>query len=123
MARKGQSKRMSALSLQQPNAEQILRGIKKIEYRSRPTSKRERVYIYASLKPAAPAAWKEIGLKPGDLPTGVLVGTLKARSEFKDRAFTYSIGFIRSPPNNSCGTWLNLYIDDDRSRSNTQIMS
>ncbi len=77
MPRKEQSKRKSALSLQQPNAEQILRGVKKIEYRSRPTNKRERVYIYASLKPAGPAAWKEIGLKPGDLPTGVLVGTVE----------------------------------------------
>jgi ASCH domain len=38
-------KRMPALSLRQPNAEQVLRGKKKIEYRSMPTSKRERVYL------------------------------------------------------------------------------
>jgi hypothetical protein len=70
-------KRISALSIQQPNAEQILRGKKKIEYRSRPTSKRERVYIYASKTPHTPQSWKEIGLSPDDLPTGVLVGTVE----------------------------------------------
>jgi hypothetical protein len=70
-------KRMSALSLQQPNAEQVMRGKKKIEYRSRPTSKRERVYIYASNTPAEQDAWDEIRLEPGDLPTGVIVGTVE----------------------------------------------
>ena len=40
-----------ALSIRQPFAEEILRGIKKIEYRSRSTKIiRERFYIYASLK-------------------------------------------------------------------------
>ncbi len=70
-------KRMSALSLQQPNAEQVLRGKKKMEYRNMATSKRERVYIYASNTPAAQNAWAEIGLEPSDLPTGVLVGTVE----------------------------------------------
>lgn len=70
-------KRMSALSIQQPNAEQILRGIKEIEYRSRPTNRRERVYIYASKTPHSARSWEEIGLNPGDLPNGVLVGTVE----------------------------------------------
>jgi hypothetical protein len=70
-------KRMPALSLQQPNAEQILRGNKTIEYRNMPTSKRERVYIYASKTPHTLRSWREIGLSPGDLPTGVLVGTVE----------------------------------------------
>jgi predicted transcriptional regulator len=80
---------MSALSLQQPNAEQILRGKKKIEYRSMPTSKRERVFIYASKRPHTKLSWKEIGLKPGDLPTGKIVGTVevvgcrKVRGEYE----------------------------------------
>lgn len=43
---------MSALSLQQPNAEQVLRGKKKIEYRNMPTKKRERVYILCELEAA-----------------------------------------------------------------------
>jgi hypothetical protein len=42
---------MRALSIRQPYAELILRGIKRIEYRSRPTRIfGERFYIYASLK-------------------------------------------------------------------------
>ena len=72
-------KRMRALSIKQPNAEQILRGKKKIEYRRRPTHIRGRVYIYASLKPEAVDAWEEINLRPGDLPTGVLVGTVEIK--------------------------------------------
>ncbi len=70
-------KQMRALSIRQPNAEQILRGKKKIEYRNRLTNIRERVYIYASLKPETVDAWEEINLQPGDLPTGVLVGTVE----------------------------------------------
>jgi len=92
MARTAQSRKMIALSLQQPNAEQILRGVKKIEYRSRPTTKRERVYIYASLKPAPPDTWKKIGLIPGDLPTGVLVGTVEiVGCSFKDGAYNWTL--------------------------------
>ena len=70
-------KKMSALSIRQPNAEQIFRRKKKWEYRNMPTNKRERVYIYASMKPEEDDAWEEIGLQPGDLPTGVLVGTVE----------------------------------------------
>ena len=69
--------RMSALSLRQPNAEQVLRGKKTIEYRSMPTNKRERVYVYASMTPADQDGWDEIDLKPKSLPTGVLVGTVE----------------------------------------------
>ena len=45
---------MRALSIRQPYAELILRGIKRIEYRSRPTRiLGERFHIYASKKRAA----------------------------------------------------------------------
>jgi len=70
-------KRVSALSIQQPNAEQILRGKKKIEYRNMPTNKRERVYVYASMTREHQEAWNEIGLEPATLPTGLLVGTVE----------------------------------------------
>ena len=40
---------MRALSIRQPHAEAIMRGVKMIEYRSRATRIRGRVYIYASL--------------------------------------------------------------------------
>src|SRR3954466_3821975 len=92
---------MRALSIRQPWAEMILRGIKTIEYRSRPTRIiGERFYIYASRKHAAPTApgpvWSHDlampGGRPGEapppwmlelaqllilgkLPTGVIVGS------------------------------------------------
>jgi hypothetical protein len=69
---------LMALSIRQPFAELILRGVKKIEYRSIPTHKRERVYIYASRVPVDDAgSWAKVKLEPGDLPTGVLVGTVE----------------------------------------------
>jgi hypothetical protein len=69
---------LSALSVRQPFAELILRGLKKIEYRSVVTHKRERVYIYASKVPVDdPGSWAKVKLEPGDLPTGVLVGTVE----------------------------------------------
>lgn len=68
---------MSALSVRQPYAELIMRGKKKYEYRSLITHKRGRVYIYASMTPGDEHDFKRLGLKPGDLPTGVLVGTVE----------------------------------------------
>ena len=41
--------KMRALSIRQPHAEAILRGVKTTEYRSRATKIRGRIYIYASL--------------------------------------------------------------------------
>ena len=69
---------MRALSIRQPYAEQILRRKKKIEYRSSPTGiLNERFYIYASLTAGKLSKFQAMRLKPGDLPTGVLVGTVK----------------------------------------------
>lgn len=67
---------MRALSIRQPYAELILRGIKKIEYRSRPTKIiGERFYIYASLKWAGVNGHDSQGIQEGEAPTGVIVGT------------------------------------------------
>jgi hypothetical protein len=66
-----------ALSIRQPYAEQILRGTKTVEYRSQPTKIREAVYIYASQTPGAIADFEGMDLQPGELPTGVLVGTVE----------------------------------------------
>jgi predicted transcriptional regulator len=60
---------MRALSVRQPFADQIMRGTKQIEYRSRPTRVRGRIYIYASLTPASS--------RGVDLPRGVIVGTVE----------------------------------------------
>lgn len=65
-----------ALSIRQPYVEQILRGTKKVEYRSVPTNIRGRVYLYASLTPAL-EAFEEMGAMPRDFPTGLLVGTVE----------------------------------------------
>jgi len=73
-------KKMRALSIRQPYAEQILRGTKKVEYRSRLTNVRERIYIYASMTPGEVEDWEDINLHPGDLPTGVLVGTVEIKN-------------------------------------------
>jgi hypothetical protein len=66
-----------ALSLRQPHAENILRGVKTVENRTIPTNIRGRVYIYASKQPADPGTFEELGAKPGDFPTGLLVGTVE----------------------------------------------
>ena len=67
--------RLRALSIRQPYAEQILRGTKTTEYRSRPTRIRGKFLIYAALTPGPLQEFEMLGLQPGDLPTGVLVGT------------------------------------------------
>jgi predicted transcriptional regulator len=69
-------KRRLALSIRQPYAEQILRGEKTVEYRSRPTRIRDRVYIYASLRPAVTSDFEALGLLPGSLPAGYVVGSV-----------------------------------------------
>ena len=40
---------MRALNIRQPHAEAIMRGVKRIEYRTISTKIRETIYIYASL--------------------------------------------------------------------------
>ena len=73
--------KLKAISLRQPWAEEIMLGIKKIEYRRSPTKHRGRIYIYASLGrvPADEIAeWEEEhGVVASDLPRGVLIGTVE----------------------------------------------
>lgn len=66
-----------ALSIRQPYAEMILRGTKKIEYRSVRTHVRERVYIYASKTPGDPGLMAKMVRKCGELPVGVIVGSVE----------------------------------------------
>jgi hypothetical protein len=74
---------MRALSIRQPHAEAIMRGRKKVEFRSGPTRVRGRVLIYAALgrfSAADEADMMEVyGIRDvtcDDLPRGVLVGTV-----------------------------------------------
>ena len=82
---------MLALSIRQPYAEMILRGVKRVEYRSRPTKLiGRRFYIYAARKSgikasghqgiegAADAGWAD-GLGLDALPRGVIVGSAVIR--------------------------------------------
>ena len=75
---------MKALSVRQPHAEAIIRGVKSVEYRSKPTKIRGRIYIYASLGRYDPEDEEDLMAKYGigdlecsDLPRGVLVGTVE----------------------------------------------
>ena len=75
---------LRALSIRQPHAEAIMRGVKKIEYRSAPTKIRGDIYIYASLGRYSAQEEAEMLADYGiddvacdDLSRGVLVGTVE----------------------------------------------
>lgn len=84
-----------AISVRQPWAELILRGIKTREYRSVPTNIRERVYLYASLKTGgSPSDWRRTGKAAGGLPTGKIIGTVEitgCRWNRRRRCFEYAL--------------------------------
>lgn len=83
-------KAMRALSLRQPFAEQVMRGTKKFEYRTFPTLIRERVYVYASLGARPREDWRGMGIEPGSLPRGVLIGTVEITGCKRLRDGTYA---------------------------------
>ena len=66
-----------AINIRQPYAELILSGRKTIEYQSRPINIRGRVYIYARLTPGDDEAFVKAGVSRGELPTGVIVGSIE----------------------------------------------
>jgi hypothetical protein len=84
-----------AISIRQPYSELTLRGIKKNEFRSRPTNIRERVYIYAALRPADdPQQWRRARAVPGDFPTGVIVGSVEivgCRWDSRSGSYAYAL--------------------------------
>lgn len=75
--------RLRALSIRQPHAEAIMRGVKAVEYRSPPaTTIRGRIYVYASESTDDIAAeiCEEYGLSLAAariLPRGRIVGTVE----------------------------------------------
>jgi len=72
---------VKALSIRQPWAELIMRGIKTTEYRGRPTKVRGRIFIYAALGRCDPddecECQQEHGIDVNSLPRGVIVGTVE----------------------------------------------
>jgi hypothetical protein len=72
-----QQGKQRVLSIRQPFAEMILRGLKEAEYRSRPTNFRGRTFIYATkyFDGNFDTLQRRHGL-PEDLPRGVIVGAV-----------------------------------------------
>ena len=75
---------MKALSVRQPDAEAIMRGVKPIEYRSCLTNVRGRIYIYASTRRYRAEEEAEMlqmygigDVNVDDLPHGILIGTIE----------------------------------------------
>lgn len=67
-----------AISIRQPFVEQILTGQKPLEFRTVLTNIRERVYIYASLRPRTePELWRDMTKTAADLPCGCIVGSVE----------------------------------------------
>jgi hypothetical protein len=69
-----------ALSIRQPWAELILRGIKTIEVRRTPARPMGSVYLYTSKRisssPELDSRLRQYGIDPETLPRGVIVGTV-----------------------------------------------
>ena len=114
---------MKALSIRQPHAEAIMRGVKPIEYRSRATKIRGTIQIYASLGRYAPDEEAEMMEQYGiddvscdDLPRGVIIGTVElydctgVEDDYKwhvrnpERAKT-----LRKPKNHPQPVWFNPF--------------
>lgn len=75
---------MRALTIRQPHAEAIMRGITSTEFRIRPTRVRGRIYIYTSdarYHPEQEATILEMygmgDVNADDLPYGFLIGTVE----------------------------------------------
>jgi hypothetical protein len=66
-----------ALSVRQPYIELILSGRKTIEYRSRRTNVRERVYLYASTFAGPAEAFAAADLIWEELPRGLILGSIE----------------------------------------------
>lgn len=73
-----------ALSIRQPHAEAIMRGVKTTEYRSAATKIRERIFIYAGLGRYSDDEEAKLMAKYGitdmacdDLPRGVIIGSVE----------------------------------------------
>ena len=113
---------MRALSVRQPHAEAIMRGIKEIEYRSQVTNIRERIYIYAS-KTRTRAEEADMMAQYGiddvecnELPRGVLVGTVEI-ADCTDGGDYYHwhlvspkpAGRLRKPTNQPQPVWFNPF--------------
>ena len=108
---------MRGLSIRQPHAEAIMRGVKTIEYQSRATRIRGRIYIYASLGRYSPSEeatmLDEYGIDDvdiEDLPRGVIIGTVELydcdRGDWYLRSPERAMR-LRKPKNHPRPAWFN----------------
>jgi hypothetical protein len=92
---------MRALSIRQPWAEEIMRGSKTIEYRSRPTKIRGKVYIYAGLgrytKADDEEIVKEVGYAIDDLERGLIVGTVEIEDCVENKKHGHFEWILKNP--------------------------
>lgn len=110
---------LRALSIRQPHAEAIMRGIKIIEYRSTATRIRGRIYIYAGLGRYSAEDEADMMAEYGindvscdDLPRGVIIGTVELHDcdggewhiRKPERAKT-----LRKPKNHPQPVWFNPF--------------
>ena len=90
---------MKALSIRQPHAEAIMRGVKPIDFRPRSTDIRGQIYIYASFWRYTTQEEAEMmkmygmsDVKCDDLPRGILIGTVEIWDcTGKDRDFHWHV--------------------------------
>lgn len=114
---------MKALSIRQPHAEAIMRGVKTIENRSRPTRVRGRIWIYAGLKRGSDAyerEWMErygIDEHVDDLSRGVIVGSVELHDcdggLWHLREPRRCEGELRKPDNHPQPVWFQPFIEDE----------
>lgn len=84
-----------AISVRQPWADQIMRGIKKKEFRSVPTRLNERVYAYASKTLAGePRDWRRLGRAPEEVTRERIIATVEiigCRWDRTRQCFAYAL--------------------------------
>ena len=73
----GDTAEATAAPATEVDVEAILNGKKKIEYRSRKTNIREKVYLYASLKKPILEDLEDFGYTSEECPRGAIVGTVE----------------------------------------------
>jgi len=119
---------MRALSIRQPWAEEILRGVKTIEFRGKITHFRGTVYVYASLgryrKDEEATFVEDIGCEIDNLPRGLIVGTIDIlncveNKKHKDFEWTLAnpkrLKILLKPTNQPNPTWFSPFgtpVDD-----------
>lgn len=111
---------MKALSIRQPWAELIMRGIKTVEFRSRPTMVRGRIHIYAALGRCDPQDEADIaadyGIDVAGLPRGVIVGTVELFDCDGDEWLLRNperAKELRKPDNHPMPVWFTPFLDED----------